>query len=49
MFAYSFLKHCVQKNFSLNQFDNYEGDCNYLIRHRESSEKLGVIIEDIYK
>lgn len=49
MFAHSFLKHCVQKNFRLRRCDNYDGDCDYLIQHRESSEKLGVVIEDIYK
>lgn len=49
MFAFSFLKHCVQKNFRLRCCDNYDGDCDYLIQHRESSEKLGVVIEDIYK
>lgn len=49
MFALSFLKHCVQQNHSYGQFDNYEGDCDYLIRHRENSEKLGIVIEDIYK
>lgn len=31
MFAYSFLRHCVQKNHSLGLFDNYEGDCDWLI------------------
>ena len=31
MFALSFLKHCVRQNYSSSQFDNYEGDCDYLI------------------
>ena len=47
-FALSFLSHCVKKNFSLNQFDNYDGDCDYLITHAESSTKLGVNLEEIY-
>ena len=49
MFAYSFLSYCVQQNHSLDLFDNYEGDCDYLIRYRENSEELGIVIEDIYK
>ena len=49
MFAYGFLRYCVKQNYNLDLFDNYEGDCDYLIRHRERSEKLGIVIEDIYK
>lgn len=49
MFAYGFLRYCVKQNHNLDLFDNYEGDCDYLIQYKESSEELGIVIEDIYK
>lgn len=29
--ALSFLSYCVMRNNSLGLFDNYEGDCDYLV------------------
>ena len=48
MFAYGFLRSCVKQNFSRNEFDNYDGDCDYLFWHRESSIKLGINLDEVY-
>ena len=44
-----FLRYCVSKNFNYNQFDNYDGDCDWLLVHQEKAEKAGINIDEIYK
>ena len=48
MFAYSFLRSCVRMNFENKQFDNYEGDCDFLFRHSEDSKKFGINLDEVY-
>lgn len=48
VYAINFLKNCVAQNYSLSKFDNYEGDCNYLIRHPEMAKKAGIVLSEIY-
>lgn len=49
VYAINFLKSCVHQNYSLNQFENYDGDCNYLIRHPEQAKKAGINLDEVYK
>lgn len=46
--AYSFLKSCVTRNHRLGVFDNYNGDCDFLFRHREAVEKVGINLDEVY-
>ena len=32
MVALNFLSYCIRENFRSNQFNYYEGDCNYLLK-----------------
>lgn len=46
MLALNFLSYCVKKNFGLKQFDNYEGDCDYLLSvKKEILEELDINLE----
>ena len=49
MLAYNFLRSCVQQNHCLGQFDNYEDDCEYLVRRRDEVARFGINVDEIYK
>ena len=48
--AMSFLKSSVEKNFRLQKFDNYDGDCSFLDRFTEAElkEKYGIDKSTLY-
>lgn len=47
--AMCFVQYCVSKNFSWNQFSNYDGDCDYLFRmNEEKLNKYGIDLEEVY-
>lgn len=49
LLALEFLSYCVSKNFRYGEFDNYEGDCNYLFGEKqETLDKYGIDLNDIY-
>lgn len=49
MLAYNFLRSCVQQNHCLGLFDNYEDDCEYLVRRRDEVARFGINVDEIYK
>ena len=50
LLALNFLSYSVKKNFGLKQFDNYEGDCDYLsFVKKETLEELGIDLETLYE
>ena len=46
--AFCFLRHCVQQNHCLGQFDNYDGDCDFLERRRNEVARFGINVDELY-
>ena len=44
-----FLKYCIAKNFNYGLFNNYEGDCDWLLVHPEKAAIAGIDLESIYE
>lgn len=49
-FASKFIAYSVQQNYSLNKFDNYTGDCDFLknIDQIELYNKYGINMKTLY-
>lgn len=49
--ALSFLKACVNKNFRLQRWDNYEGDCDWLLHADRDMlhKKFGIDVDKLYE
>ena len=48
MMALNFMEHCAKTNYANNQFDDYDGDCDWLLKHREKCEELGIDLDNLY-
>ena len=49
LIAHNFLEHCVRKNFRLQKFDNYDGDCDYLLNAEpELLAKFDIDVNHLY-
>lgn len=49
MLALNFLRHCIRKNFSLKQFNDYDGDCDYLFDvKQEILDRCGINLNTLY-
>lgn len=49
MTAYNFIAHCVKQNISLGMYDNYPGDCDWLLNQKpELLAKFGIDPAKIY-
>ena len=50
LIARMFLEHSVRKNFRLQKFDNYDGDCDFLLSEDKEMllAKFGIDTTKIY-
>ena len=50
LIARNFLEHCVRKNFRLQKFDNYDGDCDFLLSYDKEMLliKFGIDVNTLY-
>lgn len=47
--ALNFLRYCIKKNHACGEFNNYEGNCDYLSRvKQETLEKCGIDLNILY-
>lgn len=49
LLALIFLSYSVSKNFRCREFDNYENDCDYLLKiKKEILDKYGIDLKSLY-
>lgn len=47
--ALNFLACCVRENFQFGQFNNYDGDCDYLLNvKQETLDTYRIVLNTIY-
>lgn len=49
LLALNFLSYSVSKNFRYREFDNYENDCDYLLKiKKETLDEYGIDLNDVH-
>ena len=48
MVALNFLEYSVRKNHVQGEFDNYNGDCEWLFNHTKQCEEADIELDKVY-